>query len=601
MDDTTPRDVETSDVKERISSLGEQSLVGDFDAMEFLVDMICESDKTRKLGEARRAKLATQEIFRKTSRAAEIFSQKELNLAAGIKKLVADFQWRQIASKKMENPEEVVEYLRSELNRSDATYVALYLTGRNKIIFCDDKIGKAGGPELGVAFPREVVYHALQHNAASVILAHNNAHGTIEEPSPDELELTTAIGNALKKLDMQLLDHLAVGAKGYLSYREKGGELAMALEGRGRYSSTLATAREQTADYGKKEHQQNPLIKEIGNHLDELAAKIDSQETQDAIKNLFAFSGAFHKYSANNNLLLTLQAARRKTQVEKFASFKTWTALSNSKGRVRINAGEKGYDILVPVIIKSYLRDDKGEFIRDEKGHRVPELDEQGKQVEKCVGFNTGKVFDIGQTNAKQLGLGERPSISVDGQIDKAVVDKIMAMVAETFGVKVATVPESMLPPSAKGSYGASEHTIKLNENLSSNEERLRVFLHECGHMALHKDQLLAGEIKKDDMARRSAIEGEAEAFSYALSNTLGVKPKSEIYIAEWGNTGKQLKERIDKITKTIHMFISLTDIDRIISQNRTTENKKTRSIEKTVETKEEDFSIRNTIGESTF
>ncbi len=601
MDNTTTRYVETSDVTNRIGSLGEQSLTDEFDAMEFLVDIICESDKTRKLGEARRARLATHDIFRKNSMAAKIFSERELNLAAGIKKLVAEFQWRQISSKKIVNPEDAVEYLKTELNRNDTTYVALYLTKNKRIISCDDKIGSAYTPENAYIYPRNIIHHALEHNAECIILAHSNPHGTLDSPTPDEIEMTSRVGLAAKKMSLTFLDHLVIGSKDHYSYRSAGGEPAMALEGTSRYSPKFDQVNEQTANYGKKEHQQNPLVKELNDHLDKLAAKIDSKETQDTIKSLFAFSGAFHKYSANNNLLLMMQAARRKTNVERFASFKTWTSLSNSKGRVRINAGEKGYDILVPVVVKSYLRDDKGTFVKDEKGNKIPELDGNGKQIERCVGFNTGKVFDIGQTNAKQLGLGEIPSISIDGQIDKAIVDKIIGMVSNTFGVKVATVPESMLPQDAKGYYNASEHMIKLNENLSSNEEKLCVFLHECGHMALHRDQILSGKMAKGDMNRRSAAEGEAEAFSYALSNTLGIKPRSEIYIAEWGNTGKQLKERIDKITTTIHMFISLTDIDRVISEKKTTDIKKTKVIEKTIKAEEEDFSIKNTICESTF
>ncbi|MEI4908367.1 JAB domain-containing protein, partial [Klebsiella pneumoniae] len=58
-------------------------------------------------------------------------------------------------------------------------------------------------------YTRELIKSALQHNAASVILAHNHPSGETE-PSRADRDLTVTLSKALSLVDIRLVDHLVV-------------------------------------------------------------------------------------------------------------------------------------------------------------------------------------------------------------------------------------------------------------------------------------------------------------------------------------------------------------------------------------------------------
>ena len=70
-------------------------------------------------------------------------------------------------------------------------------------------------------YPREVVLHALQHQAAAVVLAHNHPSGTVQ-PSPADLALTQVLRSALALVDVRVLDHIIVAPGAGLSMAEQG-------------------------------------------------------------------------------------------------------------------------------------------------------------------------------------------------------------------------------------------------------------------------------------------------------------------------------------------------------------------------------------------
>ena len=70
-------------------------------------------------------------------------------------------------------------------------------------------------------YPREIVRHALAHNAAGVIFAHNHPSG-LSEPSVADVTLTKALKNALELIDVSVLDHFVVGEGMVMSFAERG-------------------------------------------------------------------------------------------------------------------------------------------------------------------------------------------------------------------------------------------------------------------------------------------------------------------------------------------------------------------------------------------
>lgn len=67
----------------------------------------------------------------------------------------------------------------------------------------------------------EVFTPAVRKNAASVIVVHNHPSGD-PTPSAEDIAVTTAMVQAGKLLDIELLDHVVIGQGGYVSMKEKG-------------------------------------------------------------------------------------------------------------------------------------------------------------------------------------------------------------------------------------------------------------------------------------------------------------------------------------------------------------------------------------------
>jgi DNA repair protein RadC len=70
-------------------------------------------------------------------------------------------------------------------------------------------------------YPREIAREALRYNASSVILAHNHPSGRAEPSHADEL-VTRSIKEALKLIDVRVIDHLVVSGKSVVSLLERG-------------------------------------------------------------------------------------------------------------------------------------------------------------------------------------------------------------------------------------------------------------------------------------------------------------------------------------------------------------------------------------------
>jgi DNA repair protein RadC len=69
--------------------------------------------------------------------------------------------------------------------------------------------------------PAEVLKAALLANASAVIVAHNHPSGDAE-PSPEDLTVTTRLREAGRLLGIEVLDHLIIGAEGWVSLKERG-------------------------------------------------------------------------------------------------------------------------------------------------------------------------------------------------------------------------------------------------------------------------------------------------------------------------------------------------------------------------------------------
>ena len=69
-----------------------------------------------------------------------------------------------------------------------------------------------GTIDSAAIYPREVVKAALRCNAAAVIFAHNHPSG-VAKPSHVDRTITEKLVDALKLVEVRMLDHIVVSAR----------------------------------------------------------------------------------------------------------------------------------------------------------------------------------------------------------------------------------------------------------------------------------------------------------------------------------------------------------------------------------------------------
>lgn len=120
----------------------------------------------------------------------------------------------------LDSPEAVRRYLRLSLEHQLVeVFTGLFLDAQNRLIAAETLF--SGTLTQTSVYPREVVRHALRHNAASVIFAHNHPSG-VAEPSRADESLTQALKQALALVDVRVLDHFVVGRGELMSFAERG-------------------------------------------------------------------------------------------------------------------------------------------------------------------------------------------------------------------------------------------------------------------------------------------------------------------------------------------------------------------------------------------
>lgn len=155
--------------------------------------------------------------------------RKELRTVTGISEHTALFLklLKDVAILYMENgihnrdllssPQVVYDYLKASLKGAvDEEFKMLFLDSRNQLIAVETF--KIGTVNRSVVYPRKVVERALYNHAVGVIIAHNHPAGTLQ-PSQDDRGVTKALKEALKTVDITLLDHIIIGNNDYYSFR----------------------------------------------------------------------------------------------------------------------------------------------------------------------------------------------------------------------------------------------------------------------------------------------------------------------------------------------------------------------------------------------
>lgn len=95
--------------------------------------------------------------------------------------------------------------------------VLLTLDTKNKLI--DQTTVFRGTLNASIAHPRELMRHALQVNAARIMIVHNHPSGSLSPSSYDQ-KFTERLADCGELMGIELLDHIIAGADNYYSFKE---------------------------------------------------------------------------------------------------------------------------------------------------------------------------------------------------------------------------------------------------------------------------------------------------------------------------------------------------------------------------------------------
>jgi DNA repair protein RadC len=120
----------------------------------------------------------------------------------------------------VDSPEAVEDYLRLLIgSRPYEVFICLFLDTRHRLIRSEEN--SRGSLTRMAVYPREIVRRALSLNAASLIVAHNHPSGAVK-PSASDRQLTRVLRDTLALIDVQLIDHLVIGASETFSFARAG-------------------------------------------------------------------------------------------------------------------------------------------------------------------------------------------------------------------------------------------------------------------------------------------------------------------------------------------------------------------------------------------
>nr|WP_269746080.1 DNA repair protein RadC [Jeotgalibacillus campisalis] len=95
----------------------------------------------------------------------------------------------------------------------------MYLNTKNQVMHQQTIF--IGSLNASIVHPREVFKEAFRRSAASIVCAHNHPSGD-PAPSKEDIDVTRRLVECGKMIGIEVLDHLIIGDKKYVSLKEKG-------------------------------------------------------------------------------------------------------------------------------------------------------------------------------------------------------------------------------------------------------------------------------------------------------------------------------------------------------------------------------------------
>lgn len=118
-----------------------------------------------------------------------------------------------------EGPEEIAAYYMEDMRHLEQEEIRVMFLNTKQALIRELTLSK-GTVNASVITPREILIEALRCLAVGMVLVHNHPSG---DPAPSQADklLTQRIREAGELVGISLLDHIIIGDKEYLSFREQ--------------------------------------------------------------------------------------------------------------------------------------------------------------------------------------------------------------------------------------------------------------------------------------------------------------------------------------------------------------------------------------------
>lgn len=118
------------------------------------------------------------------------------------------------------SPEDGANFVMEEMRiLKQEHFVALFLNTKNQVLHKTTIF--IGSLNASIVHPREVFKEAVRRSAAALICFHNHPSGD-PSPSREDIEVTKRLASCGKILGVDVLDHIVIGDKKFVSLKQKG-------------------------------------------------------------------------------------------------------------------------------------------------------------------------------------------------------------------------------------------------------------------------------------------------------------------------------------------------------------------------------------------
>lgn len=318
-----------------------------------------------------------------------------------------------------------------------------------------------------------------------------------------------------------------------------------------------------TAEQRKKEIEELTDIrnKEVENYF----------RSPEDMKEYLSFMGKFYNYSMRNSILIQKQFPG----AQAVGSFAFWKGQGFS-----VQKGEKGIKILAPIKYKTFERK-RGDKVyntslkyatKEEK-----ELIEKGEiPVKENLGYKTGYVFDVSQTNAKAKDLPKIfPNKWLDGEVENyEVMEKSLEKLANNMGVDVLKESPFEEMGVAKGAYIEYQQANSNGEMMNkkgivlnprnSELQNVKTLIHELAHAELHNSNT---ENSKKLNHNEKEFQAEMTAFTVCSYFNIDTSDYSLDYLHHYTKDEDSIDNKLDlldEVKQTSQKFITHLEGDLV-------------------------------------